>query len=262
MDPVYRAVIGGIVVGFRARRWDVRVTGAEHVPATGSAVLASNHIGYLDFTFIGFGARLQGKRLVRFAAKQETFDHPVSGPLMRAMRHIPVDRGGQAATAIDVGVDLLRDGELVGMFPEATISESFVPMTGKTGTVRMAMSAGAPIIPVAVWGSQRLWTKRRPRDLRSGVTVTVTFGAPLAHEPDEDPEEVTDRLMAQISEMVAEAASTYPQSPRDDADRWWLPAHLGGTAPTPEDAAARAEEAAARRRLRRQAELEQRPPTV
>ena len=101
MEPVYRSVIGTLLGIFRAQKWDIRVSGTEHVPRTGGAIIATNHVGYLDFTFVGYGVRqAPGKRLVRFAAKKETFDHPVSGPLMRAMKHIPVDRAGAASATL------------------------------------------------------------------------------------------------------------------------------------------------------------------
>lgn len=249
MEPVYRSVIGLCLTTFKVKRWDVRVTGTEHIPVTGGAVIATNHIGYLDFIFVGAGVRLApGKRLVRFAAKQETFDHKVSGPLMRAMKHIPVDRGGAAASAIDHGIRLLRAGELVGMFPESTISQSFVPLPGKTGTVRMAQEAGVPIVPGAVWGSQRLFTKGRPRDFRSKVTITVDFGPALACDPEADAAELTTELMGRIGALVATAQERYPERPAPGEDAWWIPAHLGGTAPTPAEAEARARDEAARRR--------------
>ena len=254
MEPVYRGVIGTLLTVFRAQRWDVTVTGTEHVPRTGGAVIATNHVGYLDFTFVGYGVRqAPGRRLVRFAAKKETFDHPVSGPLMRAMKHIPVDRAGAAATTIEHAVGLLKAGELVGMFPESTISQSFVPLPGKTGTVRMAQEAGVPIVPGAVWGSQRLYTKGRPKELtRRNVAITVDFGAPMMPRPDDDPAEVTADLMDRIGALVDSASRRYPQAPGPGEDPWWVPAHLGGSAPTPEEAQQRARADAERRRRQRE----------
>jgi 1-acyl-sn-glycerol-3-phosphate acyltransferase len=256
VEPVYRSVIGALLTVFRAQNWDIRVTGTEHVPTSGGAIIATNHIGYLDFTFVGFAVRTApGKRLVRFAAKQEAFDHAVSGPLMRAMKHIPVDRAGAATATIDHAVNLLQNGELVGMFPESTISRSFVPLPGKTGTVRMAQEAGVPIMPGAVWGSQRLFTKGRPRNLKQrNVVITVDFGPPMTIAPDADPIAATEELMGRIGTLVDAAQRAYPQQPAPGEDPWWVPAHLGGTAPTPEEALARAREEAAQRRQRRQAE--------
>lgn len=231
MELVYPPVIGLVSTMFKVMGWRVSVEGAEHVPAEGPGVIATNHVSYLDFTFVGHGVRRRG-RLLRFLAKKEIFAHPVAGPLMRGMRHIPVDRFGRPADALEAAVAALCRGELIGMFPEATISRSFVPMQGKNGAARMALAVGAPLIPGAVWGGQRLITKGRPRNLQRGVPISVLFGEPVPYEPDEDPTEVTTRLMARITDLVGRAAATYPDQPAGDDDRWWLPAHLGGTAPT------------------------------
>ena len=247
-EPVYRTVIGAALSIFRLMDWRVRIFGSDHVPTTGPAVLASNHVGYLDFVFVGYGAREQG-RLVRFMAKEEVFRHKVAGPLMRAMKHIPVDRYGRARDAIEESVERLRRGQVVGMFPEGTISPSFVPRDGKTGAARMAMATGAPLIPAAVWGTQRILTKWRPKTFERGVATDVHYGRPIEHTPDGDPQEVTDRLMKSVRELVERAQDEYPQRPDGPDDRWWLPAHLGGTAPTPEQA----EEQLARQRAERKA---------
>ncbi len=256
MEPVYRSVIGTVVWSFALQGWKVITTGGEHVPDSGGAILATNHIGYLDFMMSGHSVRsvTRSKRLVRYAAKKETFDHPLSGPLMRAMKHIPVDRGGAASATIDESVARLQSGELVGMFPEATISRSFVPLPGKTGTVRMAQKAGVPIVPAAIWGSQRIYTKgRKPELTKRNVVITVDWSEPMTFAPDEDPQAGTDRLMTRIEGLVDTAARRYPQQPKR-GDDWWVPAHLGGTAPTPEEAAAAAAAEAEARRARRAAE--------
>jgi len=253
VEPVYTPVIGAALVIFKSMGWKVHVEGAEHVPATGPGVVATNHIGYLDFTFVGYGVRERG-RMLRFLAKKEIFDHPIAGPLMRGMKHVPVDRFGRAQDAFHHAVEALRNGELIGMFPEATISRSFVPAPGKSGAARMAMEASAPLIPGAVWGSQRLLTKGRPKNLQRKVPITVAFGAPIEYAPDEDPADVTKRLMDAIEDLVDNASRNYPDAPAGDDDRWWLPAHLGGTAPTTEEADAMAAEERAARRARRQKE--------
>lgn len=253
MEPVYTPVVGAAKTLIRAMNWKVQIAGAEHIPATGPAVLASNHIGYLDFIFIGFGT-LDRDRLVRFAAKKEVFDHKVSGPLMRGMKHISVDRFGGADATVRASVEALRRGEIIGMFPEATISRSFVPAAAKTGAARMALEASAPLIPTSVWGTQRIMTKGRPRNLQRGVVIDVRYGPAIRPEPGEDPTEVTKRLMDAIGLLLEQAQSEYPQQPSGDDDRWWLPAHLGGTAPTVEEAERLAAADRDERRARRQAE--------
>ena len=250
MNPVYSTVIGLCLGAFAAMRWDVRVTGAEHVPAQGPGVIATNHVSYLDFIFAGYGVREQGRRRLRFVAKREIFDHKVSGPLMRAMRHIPVERGGDTERMMADVRGALEEGDLVGMFPEGTISRSFVPLRGRPGAARMAMEAGAPLVPGAVWGTQRILTKGGSFNATRGAVITVTFGPPVDYDADEDPAAVTERLMAAIGELVDEAQRSYPQAPSGEDDTWWVPAHLGGSAPTPEEAQRMAQEEAARRRER------------
>jgi 1-acyl-sn-glycerol-3-phosphate acyltransferase len=234
-DRPYRLVIRLVLVVFRLLgcRFDVR--GAEHVPASGGAVVCSNHVSYLDFTFLGLAA-LPQHRLVRFMAKISVFANRFSGPLMRAMHHIPVDRKAGAA-AFDRAVRALKDGEVVGVFPEATISSSFRLKELKAGAARMAIDAAVPVLPAAVWGGQRLFTKHHPIDLRRGVAVTVVLGEPIRPEPGEEPRELLQRIRAAMEALLDEAQRTYPQPPAGPEDLWWQPAHLGGTAPTLEEAA-------------------------
>lgn len=253
-EPVYPIVIR-LARGLQlAMGWKVIVRGAENLPESGPAILAINHAGYLDFVFSAWACVFERKRWVRFLAKKEIFDHRLAGPLMRGMKHIPVDRKRDPARALDLAIESLSRGEVVGTFPEATINRSFVPAKGKTGTVRMAQTAGAEIIPVAVWGSHRILTKGRRRNFQRGVAVLVNIGKPLEYGAGEDPRQVTDRLMDAIRMLLEEAQREYPQKPADDTDRWWLPAHLGGTAPTPEEVAAQAAEEQARRSETRQPE--------
>jgi 1-acyl-sn-glycerol-3-phosphate acyltransferase len=208
-----------------------RVEGADNVPRTGGAVMAINHIGYLDFTFAGYAA-LPAGRLVRFMAKHEVFSHPVSGPLMRGMHHIPVDRAAGAAS-YRAALHALRAGEIVGVFPEATISRSFELKEFKTGAVRMAAAARVPLLPTVIWGSQRVWTKdRRPNLLRPRVPISVYVGEPVP--PSVDAAEI---LYQRMEALLHQAQTEYGDRPRDNSDRWWLPARLGGTAPTPQRAA-------------------------
>src|ERR671927_750826 len=182
-DRPYRGVIrlALVVFGLFGFRFDVR--GSEHVPATGGAIICSNHVSYFDFTFLGLAA-LPQRRMVRFMAKAAVFGHWFAGPFMRAMRHIRVDRKAGAA-AFESAVRALKDGEVVGVFPEATISRSFTVKELKAGAARMALDAGVPIVPAAVWGGQRIATKGHPVELRRGVAVTVVLGEPLVPEPGE-----------------------------------------------------------------------------
>ena len=149
-EPVYATATGLALATFTIFDWDVRYEGAEHIPASGPAIIASNHVGFLDFVFLGYGARPSGRR-VRFMAMKEAFDHKVGGPVLRAMRHIPVDRAGDAAKSLRHAIASLRHGEVVGIHPEARMSKTFVPMPAKTGAARMAIETGAPLIPSVEW---------------------------------------------------------------------------------------------------------------
>ncbi|MGW0736453.1 lysophospholipid acyltransferase family protein [Streptomyces sp. NPDC002851] len=231
-ELVYRPVIGAAVTLFKALDLKLDVKGAEHVPSSGGAVLVSNHIGYLDFVFAGLAARPQ-KRLVRFMAKDSVFRNKVSGPLMRGMKHIPVDRAnGEVAYAH--ALDSLRSGEIVGVFPEATISTSFTLKSFKSGAVRMAQEAGVPLIPVALWGTQRLWTKGRPRNLkRQHIPVTIRVGEAIQASREQYAGALTRKVRERVGELLEAAQRAYPARPKGPEDSWWLPAHLGGTAPVP-----------------------------
>lgn len=251
MEPVYRPVIGLALALFKTMRWTIATSGAENIPLSGPAVIATNHVGYLDFTFVGYAAR-DRKRLVRFMAKQEIFEHPLAGPLMRGMKHIPADRFGRTELAIERSVEAVQSGEVVGMFPEGTISRSFVPRLGKTGAARIAIKAGAPLIPGAVWGSQRILTKGRPTNFERRVDITVDFGEPIHYGDGDDPQSVTEKLMTSIGGLVKVAERKYPVRP-SPGDDWWLPAHLGGSAPTIEAADALAAKEREERRARRAA---------
>ena len=149
MEPVYTSVIGLARTLFAGQGLKFTLLGEDNVPRTGGAVVMMNHLSYMDFTYAGFPAR-KHKRLIRFMAKKEVFDNKISGPLMRAMKHIAVERGNGAASYRQA-VDALKAGEIVGIFPEETISRSFELKSFKSGGVRMAKEAGVPILPMIIW---------------------------------------------------------------------------------------------------------------
>ena len=253
VEPTYTPVIALAKLVFRGLGLRFTITGTEHVPRTGGAVMAINHVGYLDFTFAGLAAQPAG-RLVRFMAKKEVFDHKVSGPLMRGMKHIPVDRHGVPAESYAAAVAALRSGEIVGVFPEATISQSYELKDFKTGAVRMAREAGVPLLPCVIWGSQRVFTKGRPKDLTRGTPIRIVLGETFLPDPEQDLVAVTAELKRRMQLLLDEAQATYAGGPRTPDDTWWIPARLGGTAPTVEEARVLVEAQDAERRARRAAE--------
>jgi 1-acyl-sn-glycerol-3-phosphate acyltransferase len=248
MEPVYSSIISLARVVFAAQGLKFTIHGAENVPRKGGAVMAINHTGYMDFTYAGLAAK-PAKRLVRFMAKDQVFKHRISGPLMRGMHHIPVDRDAGAGSFREA-VRVLKDGEIVGVFPEATISRSFELKEFKSGTIRMAAIAGVPILPTVIWGSQRVWTKDYPKRLgRTNVPIILSVGEPITVERRDDAEAANLLLMQRMTELLHAAQDEYPPLIGDDLK--FLPARLGGTAPTPQRAAELDAEEAANRAARR-----------
>lgn len=231
-DITYPPIIVTAKIAFRALGLRFQMTGTENVPRTGGALLAVNHISYVDFILGGFAAH-PSKRLVRFMAKREIFDHKLAGPLMRSLHHINVDRE-EGLGSYEEGLRYLRDGEVVGIFPEATISRSFEIKELKTGATRMAAEAGVPLIPVILWGTQRMMTKDHPKDFSRGKTIAISVGEPL-HPSGADPVADTAELRSTMSAMLDAAIRSYPAEEQPPGS-WWLPASHGGSAPTPEEA--------------------------
>ena len=231
-DLTYPPVIWTAKAAFRALGLEFQITGSEHIPTSGGAVLVLNHVSYVDFIFGGF-AMQPAKRLVRFMAKREVFDHKVSGPLMRSLHHIEVDRAHGLASYHNA-VEYLRSGEIVGVFPEATISRSFELKDFKSGAVRMAAAADVPVLPLIVWGTQRIYTKDHPRDFSRGKTISLTLGAPVTVTGKNAVAE-TARLRESMTGLLEQTIKAYPDH---EPGAWWMPRSYGGTAPTPEEALA------------------------
>lgn len=253
-DLTYPPIIRTALVAFKALGLRFQTEGTEHVPRDGGVLLAFNHVGYLDFVLGGFAAHPSG-RLVRFMAKREVFDHPVGGPVMRSMHHISVDRA-EGAASMEEALRYLQAGEAVGIFPEATISRSFEVKELKSGAVRIAAEAGVPLVPVALWGTQRLMTKDHPRDFSRGKTIGIQVGEPM-HPTGDDPDAETQELRDRLSALVTRAVEAYPAE-EQPAGSWWLPASHGGSAPTPERAAEMDAEEKAARAARKAAKQAQR----
>lgn len=246
-DPFYRGVVGTFKGVFRGLGIRLDVVGQDHIPASGGAFLAINHTSYLDFALGGVPADMRGRRLVRFMAKDSIFKHPVAGPLMRGMKHIPVDRDAGSAAFRDA-VGAAKAGELIGVFPEATMSQSLEIKELKNGAVRMARAAGVPVIPMIIFGGHRVLAYD-VRDFSRGKTICMTVGEPWEISRGGNPDELTQELRVRLSALLDETIERYPDRP---AGAPWIPQRLGGSAPSLEQALALEEQ----RRARRQAERE------
>ncbi|MCE0764499.1 1-acyl-sn-glycerol-3-phosphate acyltransferase [Pseudonocardia kujensis] len=156
------------------------IEGLEHIPASGGAILASNHLAVAD----SFLLPLQVPRRITFLAKREYFTEPglkgfVKKQFFSGVGQVPIDRsGGNAAqAAMDTAVRLLREGNLLGIYPEGTRSPDGRLYKGKTGVARMALEAGVPVVPVAMIGTDKV-NPIGSKMWRPGH-VHVKVGAPL-----------------------------------------------------------------------------------
>ncbi|MFN8096892.1 MAG: lysophospholipid acyltransferase family protein [Dermatophilaceae bacterium] len=233
MERVYAPVIGLFKTVFRAQGLKFTIVGEDHVPLQGGAVMAINHTSYFDFTYAGLGAQ-KSRRYVRFMAKQSIFQHRIAGPLMRGMKHIPVDRKNGAASYREA-LNALKSGEIVGVFPEATMSRSFELKEFKSGAARMARDAGVPILPTTLWGAHRVWTKDAPKHRgRSRIPIFIEIGEPIWVPRGSNVDEATAQVKAAMRTQLDRQQLAYPTLTGEDLR--FLPARLGGRAPTPEEA--------------------------
>ncbi|MFZ1175864.1 MAG: lysophospholipid acyltransferase family protein [Mycobacterium sp.] len=205
--------------------------GLEYIPGRGGALIALNHTSYLDWLPASIAAHERGRRL-RFMIKAEMADVKAVNYVIKHARLIPVDRRkGQDAYA--VAVQRLREGELIGLHPEATISRSYELREFKTGTARMALDAQVPIIPLIVWGAHRIWPKDHPKKVfRNRVPVTVAAGPPLP--PQGTPEQLNAALRQAMNALLYRVQEAYPHPEGE----FWVPRRLGGSAPTQDDSRA------------------------
>lgn len=234
-DFVYPLVVTAAKTWFRLGDVRIVMSGTEHIPREGGALVAVNHLSFVDYVMAGYPGVQRG-RLTRFMAKREVFDHPVGGPVMRSFHHIAIDRADGRA-GLDEARRYLDAGELVGIFPEGTISRSLEIQPLKTGAVRIAADAGVPLVPIVLWGTQRFLTKGKPRDFGRHKTVAIEVGEPLHPTPADSATALTAELQARMEAMLDRLIDGYPPEEQPPGS-WWLPASRGGSAPTPEEAAA------------------------
>ena len=247
MEPVYRGIEISAALAARALGTKITYQGLENIPAQGGAVVVMNHISYLDYLPAGLASR-QRRRRIRYMLKAEALESGVVDWIIRHTDCIPVDRSAGAGAYAE-SVRRLRGGQLIGVFPEATISRSFELKEFKSGAVRMALEAQAPIIPLILWGPQRMWTKDHPKNLgRKRIPWVIRAGEPLL--PRGTTAELDAELRARMTTILHEVQQQYPHP----AGTWWVPHRLGGTAPTPHEAKRLDERELAERARRKAAE--------
>ena len=245
MEPVFRTLEIAATIATRAAGTVITYQGLQNIPERGGAVIAINHTSYIDFLPAALATHRRHRRM-RFMIKAEMADVRIVAFLIKHTGTIPVDRSAGADSYAEA-VRRLRAGELVGVYPEATISRSFELKEFKSGAVRMAFEARVPIIPLIVWGAHRVWTKDHPKRLgRNKIPFTVRVGTPLL--PVGTPVELDASMRAAMTTMLHEVQEQYPHP----GGAYWVPRRLGGGAPTLAEAA-RIEEAELAERARRAA---------
>ena len=191
---------------FPYARFDI--AGSEHIPASGPAILVANHRSYFDVAAMGVTIARTG-RTVRFLGKKEVFDAPVVGQIAAAMGGIRVDRGTGSDEPLKAAAEALERGDMVALMPQGTIPRGkafFEPkLKGRWGAARLAALTGAPVVPVGLWGTEKVWPRsaRVPNLLNvlDPPTVTVRVGevVPLKHV---DHEADTKKLMKAIMALL------------------------------------------------------------
>jgi 1-acyl-sn-glycerol-3-phosphate acyltransferase len=233
MEPVYGLVNALGRAALAALGVEVRPHGLENLPRTGPVLLASTHGSYADFIVLE-KAGIERGRHVRFMTRHDAWIPPVLSFAMDRMRHIPVDREAPASAYL-ISRRMLREGEAICSFPEAGISYSFTVRALMRGVAALSRETGVPVLPVAIWGSQRLYSVGDPQlrpDLTRGRIVDVTFGDPIHVAPGADVDEATRDLGRELTTMLETLQVLPHHRPRPGEYAEWHPAHLGGQAPT------------------------------
>jgi 1-acyl-sn-glycerol-3-phosphate acyltransferase len=250
MEPVFRALEIGVTAGVAVSGSRVTFQDLENIPERGGAVIAINHTSYIDWMFAAMAVYKRGRRL-RFMIKREMTEVKGVRFLIKHSGTIPVDRRAGAG-AYAVAVEKLRAGELVAVYPEATISRSFELKEFKTGAARMAHEAQIPIIPMIVWGAHRRWTKDHPKKLGyAKIPITVASGAPLYAA------ETIEQTNAAMRESMTTLLHDVQQAYEHPEGAYWVPRRMGGSAPTMAEAK-KLDEAELAERARKRAERDAR----
>jgi putative phosphoserine phosphatase/1-acylglycerol-3-phosphate O-acyltransferase len=213
------------------------IAGVSNIPATGPAIVVGNHRSYFDPLALAVALAQRG-RPVRFLGKKEVFDAPIVGQVAKAMGGIRVERGTGSDEPLAEAAAALAAGELVALMPEGTIPRGpafFDPvLKGRWGAAKLAAMTGAPVIPVGLWGTEKVWPRRQrlPNLLAIGnpPTITINVGKPVGGLKGASPDGDTKKIMTAITKLLPaearkqrtptaeELAKTYPGGKVKDRD--------------------------------------------
>ncbi len=219
MEPWYHVLKSALLPPVKL--WfNWRLEGLELIPADGPVIVALNHISYLDPFAHGYFVVRAGRR-PRFLGKAELFDNRFTGWALRGAGQIPVRRGTGDRTPLEDAARALERGEALLIYPEGTVTRNpdFSPMQAKTGLVRLALSTAAPVVPLAVWGSQHVWQKSGPGSLAFGRPVWLKAGPALDIPAEAGGADVnldllrrlTALVMGELAGLVEDLRSRYPK---------------------------------------------------
>ena len=189
-------------------------SGMKHIPPEGGVIIVPNHLSEFDPFVVAHYVYKSG-RWPQFLAKSSLFRYRLLGPLLRAVRQIPVYRGtADAVKSLEEAIAAVQAGDAVIIYPEGTTPKSgqFWPQRGKTGVARLWLQTGAPVIPVVTWGPQTVFDPRTDKlRMRLRTPITVVAGPPvdLSAWRDAQPSAanlyaITDEIMRVLRDMLAE----------------------------------------------------------
>ncbi|MEA2507730.1 MAG: 1-acyl-sn-glycerol-3-phosphate acyltransferase [Actinomycetota bacterium] len=217
-------IFKGLLKPLLLATYDLRVEGLDNVPRKGPAIIAANHLSFLDSFFIPLMIK---RRKVTYLAKADYFNSWKTAWFFRMVGQIPIERDdkSQAREALDAGVEVLKAGKLLGIYPEGTRSPDGKLYRGRTGVARIALAAGVPVVPCGLSGTEEIMPKNAKRPHLRHVTIVVRFGEPLefsAHAGKERDRNVlrgvTDEVMNAIVQLSGqERADEYASSGKTTA---------------------------------------------
>ena len=217
------------------------ISGIENIPTDGPVILCANHRSYFDVAALSIAIGKSG-RTARFLGKKEVFDAPIVGPIAAAMGGIRVDRGTGSDEPLKAAIEALKGGEMVSIMPEGTIPRGpaffETKLKGRWGAAQLARDAGATVIPIGLWGTEKVWPRssRLPKVLNftDPPTVRIRVGQPVdlkGKSVDADTKRIMKAIMAELPDEASETKSptadelalTYPpgysSDPTGESDR-------------------------------------------
>ena len=150
--------------------YKIEYVGEKNIPENGGFILASNHVNALDPVFIALGMT---KRQLHFMGKKELFENPVVKFFLSKLNGFPIVRGGADSEALNYAIRIVKEGYVLGMFPEGTRSKDYKPARAKSGVAVIAKEAKAGVLPVSIYTSD---------DMKKGTKLTIRYGEYIPYE--------------------------------------------------------------------------------